>query len=52
MHLPIEKKIQLLSKIKKKEISVCEDVDAHYKYWKEHFNFNPDDCCNLRLSNK
>lgn len=47
-HLPIGKKIQLLSKIKKKEISVCEDVEAHYKYWKEHFNFNPDDCCNLR----
>lgn len=51
LHLPLEKKIQLLSKIKKKEISVCEDVDTHYKYWKEHFNHNPDDCCNLRLTN-
>ena len=47
-HLPLEKKIQLISKIKKPQISVCEDVEAHYKYWKEHFNVNPDDCCNLR----
>ncbi|MBO7444198.1 MAG: hypothetical protein J6W16_03745 [Methanobrevibacter sp.] len=49
MHLPIEKKKQLLAKIKKPQISVCEDVDAHYHYWKEHFNYNPEDCCNLSL---
>jgi len=48
MHLPLEKKIELISKIKKKEISVCEDVESHYKYWKENFNFNKEDCCNLR----
>lgn len=28
--------------------SVCEDVDEHYEYWKNNFNNNPDDCCNLR----
>ena len=50
MHLPLEKKIQLLSKIKKPQISVCEDVESHYKYRKEHFNYNTEDCCNLRLN--
>ena len=49
LHLPLEKKIQLISKITKPEITVCEDVDEHYKYWKEHFNHNSEDCCNLRL---
>ena len=48
-HLPLEKKKQLLSKIKKKQISVCEDVDGHYKYRKQHYNYNPDDCCNLSI---
>ena len=47
-HLPLEKKKQLLSKIKKPQISVCEDVDEHYKYRKENFNCNQDDCCTLR----
>ena len=49
-HLPLEKKKELISKIHKKEISVCEDVYGHYLYWKENFNHNPDDCCNLRKS--
>lgn len=46
-HLPLESKIELLNKIKIKEISVCEDVTEHYHYWR--LNFNPsEDCCNLR----
>jgi hypothetical protein len=49
-HLPLEKKISLISKIKKPQISVCEDVEAHYQYRKEHFNCNPEDCCNLTLN--
>jgi len=49
-HLPLDKKIQLLSKIKKNQISVCEDVDEHYQYRKHHFNYNPDDCCNLSFN--
>ena len=49
-HLPLEKKISLISKIKKPQISVCEDVEAHYQYRKEHFNYNPEDCCNLTLN--
>lgn len=47
-HLPLEKKIHYLSKINKPQITVCEDVKAHYDYWQKNVNFNPDDCCNLR----
>ena len=48
-HLPLEKKIELLKNITGfKEMTVCEDFTAHYDYWKENFNHNPDDCCNLR----
>lgn len=31
-----------------KQVSVCEDENRAYKYWKYHFNPNPNDCCNLR----
>lgn len=49
-HLPLERKLYYLSKIKGfKELSVCEDVTAHYNYWKSNVNPNPNDCCNLRL---
>ena len=48
-HLPLSKKIEYLDKITGfKELSVCEDVDEHFTYWKEHVNCNPLDCCNLR----
>ena len=48
-HLPLEKKIEYLKLLDGwKEMSVCEDVPEHYKYWEEHFNCNPKDCCNLR----
>ena len=46
-HLPLEKKIKLLEKIKIPSVSVCEDVTEHYNYWKT-INPNRDDCCNLR----
>ena len=48
-HLPLEKKIEYLSKVTGfDEVSVCEDVDDHYTYWREAVNFNKEDCCNLR----
>lgn len=47
-HLPLERKKRLLDGFKGKIITVCEDVDEHYAYWREHVNPNPDDCCNLR----
>ena len=51
--LPLEVKKEYLSKITNfKEKSVCEDVEEHWNYWKENYNFNPDDCCNLRFNEK
>ena len=50
-HLPLDKKKEYISKIKNyKEITVCEDVDDHYNYWKENLNANKNDCCNLRIN--
>lgn len=51
LHLPLEEKINQLEKIKGfKELTVCEDVDEHYEYWKNNINPNKEDCCNLRFS--
>lgn len=47
-HLPLEKKIKMIGKLKFDEITVCEDQSEAYEYWKNHFNPNPEDCCNLR----
>lgn len=47
-HLMLEKKKEYLSLITGfREVSVCEDVDEHFKYWAEHVNANPLNCCNL-----
>ena len=46
----LEKKKEYLSKITGfKEITICEDYTEHYEYWKNNFNPNPDDCCNLNF---
>lgn len=51
-HLPLEMKVELLSRITGfKEVSVCEDVESHWEYWRKNVNVNPDDCCNLRKWN-
>ncbi len=48
-HLPLMDKIEYLSRITGfSEVSVCEDVNEHYLYWKEAVNHNKEDCCNLR----
>ena len=49
-HLSLEEKKRIIAKVKIPTISVCEDVDSHYNYWKEHQNPNRADCCNLRNS--
>jgi DNA repair photolyase len=47
-HLPLSKKLELLSYIKGyKEMTICEDESEAYNYWKDNFNHNPNDCCNL-----
>ena len=47
-HLPLSEKKRIIEQIKIPSITVCEDVTEHYEYWKEHFNPNKEDCCNLR----
>lgn len=52
-HLPLEKKIEYIDRIKGfKEMTVCDDETEAYEYWKNNFNFNPDDCCNLKIRMK
>ena len=47
LHMPLENKLEILSKIKIPSMSVCEDYSEHYEYWKNNFNPNKYDCCNL-----
>ena len=50
LHLPLEKKKELIKGITGfKEVTVCEDESEAYEYWKNNFNPNKDDCCNLRI---
>lgn len=52
-HLPLEKKIGYLSKITGfDEVSVCDDTDEGYAYFRECVNWNKEDCCNLRKGEK
>jgi len=49
-HLPLRKKKEIISNIHGfKEMTVCEDESEAYEYWKNYFNHNKDDCCNLRI---
>lgn len=47
-HLPLDEKKRIFSRIKIPVISVCEDESEAYEYWKNNFNPNKEDCCNLR----
>ena len=47
-HLPLEEKRRIIGRVKIPEITVCEDVTEHYQFWRDHFNPDPADCCNLR----
>ena len=50
-HLPLSRKKEYIKQITGfKEMTVCEDEDEAYQYWKQNVNFNKDDCCNLRRS--
>lgn len=48
-HLPLEKKLEVLDELNFKEMTVCDDVQEHYDYFNNNFNYNPDDCCNLKM---
>ena len=48
-HMSLEHKLEVLSRITGfKEVTVCDDCTEHYEYFRDHFNPNPNDCCNLR----
>ena len=47
-HLPLSVKKACLEDFQFKEMSVCEDVPEHYEYFRNNFNANPNDRCNLR----
>jgi len=49
-HLPLTKKIEILDKLTFKEMTICDDVQEHYEYFKNNFNHNPNDCCNLTIN--
>lgn len=48
-HQPLDKKKELLKPlmVEGHTLSVCEDESEAYEYWKNNFNPNPSDCCNL-----
>lgn len=48
LHLPLEKKVELIEQIEIPTLSVCEDVTEHYQYWMEYVNPKKEDCCNLK----
>ena len=47
-HLPLDVKRELLERFRFPQMTVCEDVQSHFEWFKSNFNANPDDCCNLR----
>lgn len=48
-HLPLEIKKEYLKNIHFEQMTICEDETEAYEYWQNNFNFNKNDCCNLRL---
>ena len=50
-HLRLADKLAELKKIKIPSVTVCEDYTEHYLYWKNNYNPNKNDCCNLRKDN-
>lgn len=48
-HMPLYLKQRYMKLIKGfKEISICEDVSKHYRFFIRNYIHNPNDCCNLR----
>ena len=48
-HLPLHKKLEILSKLKFQQLTVCDDVQKHYDYFLKNICYNPNDCCNLTI---
>lgn len=49
LQLPLETKLEMLKGLNPRfQITVCEDTDEGYAYFRDYYNPNPRDCCNLR----
>ena len=48
LHMPLERKRAYIEKIRNKRVTVCEDETEAYEFWKNNFNPNKNDCCDLR----
>lgn len=51
-HLPLKRKVAIVDKLEFDRLSVCEDVPGHYRYWRQAYNANKEDCCDLRMEAK
>jgi DNA repair photolyase len=51
-HLPLDQKLEVISKLNFPEISLCDSVKEHYLFFKNNINTNPYDCCNLDYTQK
>lgn len=47
-HMPLDEKKRLIGMIRGKRVTVCEDEDEAYAFWRDHFNPDPNDCCDLK----
>ena len=48
MHYSLDHKLEVLHRITNMQVTACDDCTEHYEYFRDHFNPNPNDCCNLR----
>ncbi len=48
-HLPLNEKEKVIEKLDFEQITVCDDVNEHYEYFKKYVNYNKNDCCNLSM---
>ena len=47
LHMPLERKRAYIAGIRNKRVTVCEDETEAYEFWKNNFNPNKNDCCDL-----
>ena len=48
-HLPLDLKLEVLNQLNFRKLTVCDDVQEHYDYFKDSVNYNKNDCCNLNI---
>jgi len=52
-HLGLREKIKHIKKINNfKQKTIGEYVKSHYKYFRDNYNYNKEDCCNISITNR